>query len=214
MTREDLQRFRTTVEGRTVFILGGGASVTKETIARLNASGEHIFCLNSSFKFIQNPLGVLWCDEAWAATNKDKLDASQAFKFSVKANGTVYITKNIKAQSNATVLNKTGDFGFDPNLDNVKGNNSGCYSINLLTNCKVKRIVLVGFDMKATSNKAHFHNDYTYSIRPSVYKDLFIPSMESMNKQITESGLKTKIYNTNFDSGIRCFEFKTLESFI
>lgn len=214
MTREDLQRFRSTVEGRTVFILGGGASVTKDTLSSLNASASHIFCLNSGFKFIQNPLGVLWCDESWAATNKELLDKSGSFKFSVKSNGGAYISKNIKAQSNATVLNKTGDFGFDADINNVKGNNSGCYSINLLTNCKARQIILVGFDMKATSNKAHFHNEYTYSIRPSVYKDLFIPSLESMNKQIQEYGMKTKIYNTNFDSGIRCFEFKSLESFL
>lgn len=211
--REDLQQLKNVAEGRTVFILGGGASVTPEMIERLNQPKTKVFCLNSSVKFITNPIAVLWCDDSWAATNKDLLDAYKFPKFAVRSNGANYIPKDIRTQSNATVIAKTGQIGFDHNIDNVKGNNSGCYAINLLVNCKVKEIVLVGFDMYSTGNKAHFHTDYTYSIRPSVYSDMFIPAMEQLNKELSATGIGTKIYNTNFASGLKCFEFRELWEF-
>lgn len=211
--REDLQRLKTVIEGRTVFILGGGASVTPEILARLNKPNTKVFCLNSSVKFINNPVGVLWCDDSWAATNKDRLDSYTFPKFAVRSNGANYIQKDIRTQSNGTVICKTGEMGYDYNIDNVKGNNSGCYAINLLVNCKVKNIVLVGFDMYAIGNKAHFHDDYTYAIRPSVYSDLFVPAMEQLDKELRKNSIPIKIFNTNFSSGIKCFEFKELWDF-
>lgn len=211
--REDLQRLKTIAEGRCVFILGGGASVTPEILDRLNQPNTKVFCLNSSVKFITNPIGVLWCDDSWAATNKNILDAYTFPKFAVRSNGSNYIAKDIRTQSNGTVICKTGGTGYDHRIDYVKGNNSGCYAINLLINCKVKTIVLVGFDMYSTGNKAHFHNDYTYAIRPTVYSDLFIPAMEKLSKELNSNNIQTKIYNTNFASGVRCFEFKELSDF-
>lgn len=211
--REDLQRLKDSAEGRTVFILGGGASVTPEMIERLNQPKTKVFCLNSSVKFITNPIAVLWCDDSWAAINKDLLDSYKFPKFAVRSNGMNYIAKDIRTQSNATVITKTGEMGYDYKIDHVKGNNSGCHAINLLVNCKAKNIVLVGFDMYSTGNKAHFHTDYTYAIRPSVYGDLFVPAMEKLNKELRDTGTFTKIYNTNFASGLKCFEFRELWDF-
>jgi hypothetical protein len=214
MIREDLQRIKTVAEGRTVFIVGGGVSATPEVFAKLNNSDAKIFCINSSVKYIERPIGVLWCDESWAAINKDTLDKYTFPKFYVKNGGSAYIKTGLRAQSNATVLNKTGESGLDCNLDNVRGNNSGGYAINLLINCKVRTIVLVGFDMQTVGNKAHFHSEYTYAVRPSVYKDLFIPSIESLNTELNKHKLGISIYNTNKFSKLRCFEFRELEDFL
>jgi hypothetical protein len=66
----------------------------------------------------------------------------------------------------------------------------------------------------AKNNKAHFHTDYTYAVRPAVYKDLFIPSIVSMHKKAIECGVKTKIYNCNKFSELKCFDFKDIKDLL
>lgn len=213
--REDLQRLKNSVEGRTVFILGGGPSVTPEVLDILNTKTNKVFCLNSSVKFIKRPVGLLWCDEAWAGQNLDYVNNLTCPKFYVKRDGITHIRKNIYGVGKSTILNKTGDFGMDSSIDNVRGNNSGANAINLLINCKVASIGLVGFDMNVTKNHvAHFHKDYTYAIRPSVYKDLFIPSIQSMKEVMDSVGTLTKVYNCNKFSALKCFEHKELEKMV
>lgn len=214
MIRDDLQRLKNLVEGRTVFILGGGPSVTPDILKKLNDSGSLVFCLNSSVKFIKSPCGLLWCDDSWAANNIDAINSVQCPKFAVKANAQAYIRSNIKGFGSATVLHKESDFGISMDINCVCGNNSGANSINLLVNCGADIINLIGFDMKADGNVAHFHTDYTYAIRPSVYSDIFIPSINSLAEGIKDANVKTKIFNCNAHSNLKCFEFKDISNFI
>lgn len=213
--REDLQRLKNSVEGRTVFILGGGPSVTPDILEALNTKTTKVFCLNSSAKSIAAPLGVMWCDESWAGQHFDYVSKLTCPKFYVKHNGQTHIRKGMYGLGRSTILNKSGDFGLDPDINNVRGNNSGANAINLLINCKASKIGLIGFDMNVTKNNvAHFHRDYTYAIRPSVYKDLFIPSIESMKESMDAAGTITKVYNCNKFSALKCFEYKELEKML
>lgn len=213
--REDLQRLKNSVEGRTIFILGGGPSVTPEILDALNTKTTKVFCLNSSVKYINSPLGLLWADDSWAAQNFDHVNKLSCPKFYAKINGTAYINQNIYGICRSTILNKTGDFGLDPDINNVRGNNSGAYAINLLVNCKAASIGLVGFDMNVTAKHvAHFHKDYTYAVRPSIYVDLFIPAINSIREAMDAAGARTKVYNCNKFSALKCFEHKELEKML
>lgn len=209
--RKDLQRLITNLSGRTVFILGGGSSVTPEMLNYLNRSENKVVALNSAFKFITSPAAILWCDSGWGATNHDALSAHTCPKFAVTNCSNYSITKDVQTTAGATPLNYTGEFGFDSNIDNVRGNNSGANAINLLVNCKVSTIILVGFDMYATNTTAHFHSEYTYTIRPAVYGGKFIPCINSMADVIRDSGVNVKIYNSNSASALKCFEFMELD---
>lgn len=211
MLRDDLQRLKRTVEGRTVFILGGGPSVTPQILSKLNEENKLVFCLNSSVKFIKNPCGLMWCDDSWAANNSELVHSLNCPKFYVRSNGQAYIRTGTYGFGRSTILHKKSDFGASPDIDIVCGNNSGAYAINLLVNCNVDTINLIGFDMKADKNIAHFHNDYTYPVRPSVYSDMFIPSINSLAETLKKSGSKTKIFNCNPHSELKCFEFKRIE---
>jgi hypothetical protein len=154
---------------------------------------------------------VLWCDESWASKNLAYLNTLTCSKFYVKQNSKNYITKNLHGIANSTVLNKSGDFGIDFDIDNVRGNNSGAHAINFLVNCNVADIGLIGFDMQTTNNVHHFHNDYTFSIRPETYSKSFIPAMESMAKELNN---KVKIFNCNELSALKCFEYKSLKDML
>lgn len=214
MLRDDLQRLKCSVEGRTVFILGGGPSVTPDILSIINENRIKTFALNSSVKFINNPIGLLWCDDSWANNNEKTVRELDCPKFYVKMHARTYIKNNIKGFCGSTVLNKTGDYGFDKDINNVRGNNSGANAINLLVNCGARVIGLLGFDMNTERGKAHFHNDYTYAIIPSVYSDLFIPSIVSMNDYIKSTGCSVRIYNCNENSALRCFEYKNFKDML
>lgn len=211
--RNELQEFKDSVEDRTVFILGGGCSVTAEDIKFLNQD-KLVFCLNSSAKDISNPVGILWCDDSWASSNLDFLNTKKCRKFYVRSSASHYIKNNIKAIAGSNVIEKKDDYGFSFDINSVCGNNSGAYAINLLTNCGVKNIGLIGFDMGVVNNRAHYHNDYTYAIRPDVYSKLFIPSIEAMNASIEKYKVNVNIFNCNPTSNLRCFNFKEKEDII
>ncbi len=212
--REDLQRLIKTVGGRTVFILGGGPSVTPLILDTLNKSASKVVCLNSAVKFIDNPLAVMWCDNSWASNNLAVLDRLTCPKFYTKSHAAAQITSNKRSISNSTILHKTGEFGFDMDINNVRGNNSGAHCINLLSNCNARTIALIGFDMHAPNNVAHFHNEYTYAVRPSVYSELFIPSIESMVDIIKQHKPNVHIYNCNENSALKCFPYKHMDDLI
>jgi hypothetical protein len=133
--RIEIQRLKKAVEGRTVFILGGGHSVTPDIVDILNRDGVKVFCLNSGSKFIHSPLGILWYDDSWAGMNFDFLNKKMCPKFYVRSNAINNVKADIRSLCNSTVLNKTGDFGLDEIIYNVRGNNSGAHAINLLINC-------------------------------------------------------------------------------
>ena len=215
MIREDLQHLKTNVEGRTVFILGGGLSVTSAILTSLNKPKVKVLALNSGFKWVQNPTAVLWCDHSWAGNNFDVLSRMACPIFAARTNiGRDHLIEDTRTVANSTVLGISGKTGYDPNIDYVRGNNSGAYAINLLVNCKAKNIILVGFDMRSDRGKAHFHDDYTYCVRGTVYKDLFIPCIESMYKEMKEMNVKVNIYNANSDSELKCFPFINMDDFI
>ena len=208
--REELQEFKDSVVDRTVFILGGGSSVTQEILQFLNNSDKLVFCLNSSAKYIERPIGILWCDDSWASSNLEFLNSKDCIKFYVRSSASNYIKNNIKAIGKSNVIEKKDEIGFSFKIDEVSGNNSGSYAINFLINCGVRRIALVGFDMHVNNGKAHFHNDYTYSIRPQVYTSLFIPSIEHIHETIKKYNLNVEIFNCNRESSLKCFDYKDI----
>ena len=192
-----LEKLRSDISGSVVFIVGGGPSVSSNQIEFLNKSNYKIICINSSCKFFENPFAIMWIDDSWGASNKKMLDESTSYKISIKQQqlADTYHKRNMFGQSKSVIIGKSGDFGLDPNPYSVRGNNTGTNAINFAVNAGAKTIGLVGFDMKHDGSKSHFHNDYKLAIRPSIYSDMFLPSIESMAKVIAQFEYPVKIYN-------------------
>jgi hypothetical protein len=209
--RPDIQALFSKISGRDVYVIGGGPSFREEYIEFLE--NKLIICINTAFKYFKNPTAIYWCDDSWACNNLDALESHPCkMRFTSRFNGDGFITKNIKTTAGATVLRRTGDFGIDPNIDNVRGNNSGAHMINFLTNMKVKRIILLGFDMKIKNGKSHWHSGYGYPLSNNVYTDLFIPSIESMAPAVKLLGVD--VINCSIDSDLTCFRKEKFEDLI
>ena len=124
------------------------------------------------------------------------------------------VEQDFKGLAGSTVLHRSAEVGFDPDPNNVCGNNSGAHALNFAINNGAKTIILLGYDMKIKDRESHWHGGHGYGLRPDVYANLFIPSITSMAKVISQHKPDVKIVNASPDSDLRCFEFDNFENYI
>lgn len=209
--RKALQQLSDTVSGRDVFIIGGGPSFN--LIDKSLLDGKLVVCINSAYSLFPNATMLYWCDESWVSNHYDNvMNHDCKLRFTAKHSADIYITKNLTATGNATVVKRTGDYGIDCNIDNVKGNNSGSQVINLLANVRVKRMILLGYDMNMKTGKSHWHNGHGLAMLPHIYTDLFIPSIDSMAPGLKNLGID--VVNCSEGSALTCFRKQRFEDFI
>lgn len=180
--RDTLKTLVDTIKGTTVFIVGGGASLKNFDYSRLE--GHNVIGINQACKYIPSLTAIYWADEDWAARNDYTLESHRCkLRFCARKNLPVGFDANnqIRTVGGATPLYLSGDTGFDSNINNVRGNNSGCHTINLAINAGANTIVLLGFDMSV----GHWHNDYELSYNTEVYES-FRRSIDSMVENIPD----------------------------
>lgn len=206
MVHERLKEFKNLLCGRRVFIVGGGSSLLGFDYSLLE--GNLVIAINQAAEFIPNATAILWTDSGWASTNCDLLAAHSAkFRFQVRDSriASVMIDKSIMGEANSVIIGSSNKMGMDTDLRFVRGNNSGCYALNLALNCQPKEIVLLGFDMCARrvdgKRVTHSHNRYTMLVQDGIYQDEFLPSIESMLEACKNMGVK--IYNCSPVSKIK-----------
>jgi hypothetical protein len=213
MIRKTLQEFYDKVSGRTVYVIAGGPTVKNQNLELLK--GKHVVCLNNAYSIYPDALALYWADETWAAKHIDGLSSHPTkFRFHSKFHVSNKYLENEKhlGIGNSLILKRTGDRGIDPEINNVRGNNSGAHILNLLYNCKVKKIVLLGYDMKIIDSRSHWHQGHSLSIKPEVYANLFIPSIQSMAEFFKRAGIS--VINTSTNSDLKCFPRMKLEDVV
>lgn len=211
--REKLQELYEKIGGREVFIIGGGPSFN--LIDKGLLKNKNVICINNAYKEFKTCTAIYWCDESWIANHYDNIMRHDCkLRFTGKHFANNHISKNILGTGNSCVLKRTGDFGYDSNVDNVRGNNSGCHAINLCVNMKARKIVLLGYDMKMQDRKSHFHEGHGLPMSNYIYNDLFIPSIESMAAEIKKKEPNIEIVNCSHDTALRCFKRDKLENII
>lgn len=210
--REHIQEIYAKFAGKTVFIVGGGYSVQSTNIEYLH--DKNVIAINDSYKLLPNASALFWCDASWAGKNSDGLKEHKThLRFNTRHYAETHIKKDIKTSGGATVLHRTGDYGFDPNIDNVMGNNGGVQCLNFVLNLKPQKIYLIGYDMRDNPLKpgeTHWHNYHTLVVKNDIYTRQFIPSMIALYKQIQKLGITTEIINCSRTSAIACFPKKVI----
>jgi hypothetical protein len=206
--REQIQELYNKFYGQDVFIIAGGYSVQAINIDYLYE--KNTVAINDSYKILSNATALFWCDNSWCGREFDGLKQHQTkLRFHPRHYSSTHIEKDIKTAGGATVLNRTGDYGYDPDIDNVRGNNGGVQSLNFVINLGAKRIYLIGYDMRddpLKRGKTHWHDNHQVVIRHDTYSRLFIPSMVSLNKEIRRLKLDVEIINCSKTSALTCFK--------
>lgn len=197
--------------GTNVFIVGGGFSLKNFDFEQL--TGKNVIALNSAYKYVDESAVLYWADVSWGEKEDTQLlNHPSKYKFSSRLNADSLINSNKTGVGGCHWLKKTGDYGYDPNVNHVRGNNSGANAINFAVNLGAYRIILLGFDMGYIGSKSHFHEHYQISPASNVYTELFIPSIESMAREINH--LPVKIINCSANSQLKCFEFGNYKDYL
>lgn len=213
--RPALQELQKKIKNKTIFIIGGGPSIQDVDFDLLQ--DEITISINDAFKWFPQTTLIYWVDDSWASENYDKLkvhDCKLLFTSKQAQHISYTVNKDPRTILGATILRRTGDFGFDKQSDCVMGNNSGTQVLNLCMNMKPKVIVLLGFDMKHKGNKSHWHNMPRLPVQPKIYNNQFIPSTEALAKNAKKMGCKVDIVNACSDSALRCFRFAEYTEFL
>jgi len=210
--RQHIQELYNKFSSQEVFIVAGGYSVNSINMDYLH--DKNTIAINDSYKILPNATALFWCDNSWAGREADGLKEHKTLlRFNSRHYGHNHILKDIKTSGGATVLNRTGDYGFDPIIDNVRGNNGGVQCLNFVINLKPRKIYLIGYDMRdnpVERGKTHWHDYHTVQIRHDTYSRLFIPSMVSLHKELQKMNIKIPIINCSRTSALSCFPKKII----
>lgn len=196
--RPALYQLKSHIQDNTVFIVGGGSSLKNFDFNRLK--GRKVIGINQAANYIKDLTAIYWVDEIWAAQNYHILETHDCkLRFCGRYGVSDFcIMNDIRSVADSCPLRITGAYGFDPDINNVRGNNSGAHCINLCVNLGAKRIVLLGLDMVPS----HWHDDYNLHYDDSIY-DQFLSSIESMARELPKG---IEVLNCSMISRITCFK--------
>ena len=95
-----------------------------------------------------------------------------------------------------------------------KGKNSGCAAINLGVQLGYGRIVLLGFDGKATKKGKHnWHNWHTHIPQPDIY-DKFYTSFKGLAEELKEKKPDVEVINASPNTKLDIFPKVKLEKLL
>lgn len=174
---------------------------------------KNVIATNSAYLNVGENAILFWVDGSWVGKHSDALEHHPSkLRFMPVVNADICISKNLVGPSKSCYLRRSGDFGYDPLIDNVKGNNSGCMAINFAVNLKPKRIVLLGFDLGYVGGKSHYHNTHNTVTDRNVYETLFRPSFDALADQTKNLGIP--VFNCSLESKFSKFPIRAINEFL
>jgi len=192
--------------GETAVILGGGPSLTPE-MAELAKRYRRIAVNDAGLVLAPDADAMCWGDSRWYKWNKEELH---------KFVGRYMVTwRPTKPPAGRTVYKlvqiiTAGALATQPNT--VVANNTGMGAMNIAFHFGVRRILLLGFDMKPRNGKTNWHFRHKEPSQVHRYKDVFIPAIERMGVQLKKKGIE--VVNCTPDSALKCFPHKPIEQVI
>lgn len=142
-------------EGETVTILGGGPSLRSVDLSRITG---RVIAINDAFKLKPDSDILYFCDRSWwDGPHGRSSEVCRKFDTVCRNFGGIVTLENdipgIKR------LRNTGPTGLETDPAGLRhGSNSGYQCINLAYHLGVRRIVLLGFDMRCVDGSTHFNH--------------------------------------------------------
>jgi hypothetical protein len=216
-------------KGETCFILAGGPSLSGFPVEILRGRGR-VIAVNSSYRLCPWADLLFFSDPQWYQWEQEKNPELLATLI-----GRMMTVGEIPDHS-IHRLALTGTDDIEPLPDRVHGNNSGYQAINVAYHFGVKRIVLLGFDMKVQLleeprdsldaemrllaerclGKSHWHEGHPDGIsleqRQKVLSEILLPPFATLVLTLEKAGIE--IINCTPGSAITCFPMRSIEELL
>ena len=149
--------------GNTCYILGGGPSLKSIDVNRLR--GSRVIAVNNAYQLADWIDVLFFGDHRWFWAHRNKFADFGGLK----------VTRNEGHAKWPGVLaaNYVGDpYGISTDPSVLRWNrSSGACAINLAAHFGVKRIILLGFDMRMIGKRHNWHQDHTETRSAALYRE-------------------------------------------
>ena len=201
MPKEPLWRVPKLWPGEECFILGGGPSLGQIDIERLR--GRRVIAVNQAFKLAPWIDVLFFGDCRWLSQYGQTLIDFAGLRVTT-------CEKHHGVKGVLAVRRKNGPFGISRDPSVLLWNlSSGACAVGLAAHFGVKRIVLLGFDMRKIDDKAHWHEDYV-KMRGSKVKEPYNRFMRPF-PQIAKDLARRGVECVNASPGSALTEFPIVE---
>jgi hypothetical protein len=202
-------------DGETAVCFGGGPSLNQADVDYCISRGWRRICCNDAFLLDPYADVLTFFDDHWHHWHAEELTQFQG-KY-------IIAWKKVQPARGVTirfVKHRRGLLSFDPST--VMGRNTGQVALNIAYLFGVKRILLLGYDMRSVNGKYNWHDRHRHEGGPHSswiprrsrelpeerYKFRFIPAMEQTGKALIRKGVE--ILNCTTDSALTAFPFVAL----
>lgn len=177
------------------FILGGGPSLKAVDVSRLE--GRHVIVVNNAYQLAPWADVLFFGDCRWYLWHKDGINGFQGLKVTC-------CEEHVDKPGVKVLKRRNAPFGISSNPYELFWNlSSGATAVNLAAHFGVRRIVLLGFDMRLVDDRHNWHKDHQITrAGHDPYKRFLIP-WPTIAKHALER--KIEIVNATPGSGLTLF---------
>ena len=190
--------------GETAVIAGTGPSLTKEDLEFCKGRAK-VLCINTSFQIAPWADGLYFADQRWFEHHAEAVKQFPGLKVTIEnSHSVVERDPTIKVMRNDDHRAKT-NHGLCTEPDGLRtGRNSGHQGMNLLYHLGVRRILMIGFDLRVVEDKRWWFKEYGWnSGSPNIYKNTFIPRFFSLTVPMKEA--RIEVINCTIGSALKCW---------
>ena len=202
----------------TVFIIGGGPSVSTLIPDTSVIEDRDIICTNNAYKLYPDALVLHFMDAPWWQWHQDA-EHNVKENFSGEIVSSAVTKREMNIESNLITYFKrivdpsnTVIGGLTDNPNDLRGNNSGHQAINIAYHMQYEQVVLIGFDLNRNAQSCHWHKDHRRLTNRDMFEDRMLPEFEKTAEWLKDKEMN--VYNLNRKSAIQGFTFADLRDFI
>ena len=188
-------------KNETVVIIGSCPSSTQEQVDYARGKAK-VIAINDNY--LRAPWADLhyFCDPKWYDWHKHDPEWNDFAGIRV----TFQSSKNTPPFN---MMRNDGVDGLCRKSDGLRtGRNSGYQCVNLAYHLGVKRIILIGFDMKPGKNSVHYFGNHPSPTKPTIFKQSFLKYWPTIAEELKKEDIK--VINCTIDSDLNCFTKENL----
>ncbi len=178
---------------------------------RDNCCSECLFCFGTG---LVSTCAGYFCDAKWwqqqHAANRRTQDGVYSFHDAIYKLNWFSGSSDFTDHPQVHALRLTGQSGHEDAPDGLRhGSNSGYQAIELATKLGAKRVVLLGYDMRADGGRSHWHDEPRQRDFADVAARSMLPHFASLVEPLKALGVE--VVNATPGSAITCFPKASLE---